>query len=126
MLLTLLIFSSNKHRKGSNSETVKHGNTSLVQILQTSITNHYYISKWFPRNRSSRSFFRKLFLNMFSTKHCFEKSNKNDRLPCSLKRRKLCTRPRSFARAYDAKIVRSREAQCNTQEPPKEDLKIHS
>ena len=30
----------------------------------------------------------------------------------------FCTRARSFARANDAKIVRSRDAQCKTRESP--------
>ena len=30
----------------------------------------------------------------------------------------LCTCTRSFARANDAKIVRNRDAQCNTEESP--------
>ena len=32
---------------------------------------------------------------------------------------RFCTRTRSCARANDAKIVRSRDAQCNTKELPK-------
>ena len=48
--------------------------------------------------------------------------NKNYRLRCLFKRGKcfsLCKCTRSFARSDDAKIVRSRYAQCNTEESPK-------
>ena len=59
--------------------------------------------------------------------------NKKYRSPCSFKRKRafislsslacgifltFCTCTRSFARANDAKIVRSTDAQCNTEESP--------
>ena len=84
--------------------------------------NHVLLSNFFS---SSFMFFITLFLaNTW---------RKNRGSPCSFKRKgefiplsslvwgkslKFCTCTRSFARADDAKIVRSRDAQCNTKELP--------
>ena len=96
---------------------------------------------------SSSNGFVHAFSDMFfSSKHFFfeffnqkriictaKLCNKNCRLPCSFKRKRafisllslpwgksltLCRCTRSLARANDAKIVRSRDAQCNTKESP--------
>ena len=84
--------------------------------------NHVLLSNFFS---SSNMFFISLFLaNTW---------RKNRRSPCSFKRKgefiplsslvwgkspTFCTCTRSCARADDAKIVRSRDAQCNTKELP--------
>ena len=84
--------------------------------------NHVLLSNFF----SSSNMF---FIRLFSANTC----KKNRESPCSFKRKgefiplsslvwgkslTFCTCTRSCARADDAKIVRSRDAQCNTKELP--------
>ena len=83
--------------------------------------NHVLLSNFFSSS------------NMFFTLFLANTWRKNRGSPCSFKRKgefiplsslvwekalTFCTCTRSFARADDAKIVRSRNAQCNTKELP--------
>ena len=72
----------------AKQEKATSGIVFLMLFLGNVFTRSFFLFsylRWFLRNKSYRWIFLKLSW-MFSTKHCFEKYNKNDRSPFSFKR----------------------------------------